>query len=76
MISDPSPPTPTKEELVRLPWASRHSKPTCLHYGIDKHGRSSRQSRWSSWAPGYYNIYLASDVLFFYPAITRKPLCI
>jgi hypothetical protein len=38
-ISDPSPPTPTKEDLVSLPRASRHSKPTCLHYGIDKRGR-------------------------------------
>jgi hypothetical protein len=38
-ISDPSPPTPTKEQLVNLPRASRHSKPTCLHYGIDKRGR-------------------------------------
>jgi hypothetical protein len=38
-ITDPSPPTPTKEELVNLPRASRHSKPTCLHYGIDKRGR-------------------------------------
>jgi hypothetical protein len=38
-ISDPSPPTPTKEQLVQLPRATRFNTPTCLHYGIDKRGR-------------------------------------
>jgi hypothetical protein len=38
-ISDPSPPTPTKEQLVQLPRATRLNTPTCLHYGIGKRGR-------------------------------------
>ena len=38
-ISEPSPPTPTKEELIKLPRATRHSKPCCLHYSIDKGAR-------------------------------------
>jgi hypothetical protein len=38
-IGNPSPPTPTKEELVSLPRPTRHSKPCCLHYGIDRPAR-------------------------------------
>jgi hypothetical protein len=38
-IGDPSPPTPTKEQLIQLPKATRHSRPSCLHYGIDRAAR-------------------------------------
>ena len=38
-IGDPSPPTPTKAELIKLPRPTRHSKPCCLHYGIDRPAR-------------------------------------
>jgi hypothetical protein len=34
--TEPSPPTPTKEQLIKLPRARRHSKPCCLHYGIGR----------------------------------------
>jgi hypothetical protein len=33
---EPSPPTPTKDQLVQLTRAFRQSKPSCLHYGIDR----------------------------------------
>jgi hypothetical protein len=38
-ISNPNPPTPTKEQLIQLPRLTRNSRPTCLHYGIDKRRR-------------------------------------
>jgi hypothetical protein len=39
-MSEPSPPTPTKESLIQLPRATRHTKPCCLHFGIDKGARA------------------------------------
>jgi hypothetical protein len=38
-VGIPCPPTPTKEQLIHLPRATRHSKPCCLHYGIDRPAR-------------------------------------
>jgi hypothetical protein len=38
-LSEPSPPTPTKKQLIKLPRATRHSKPCCLHYRIDRAAR-------------------------------------
>jgi hypothetical protein len=35
-IADPSPSTPTKEQLVKLDRAKRSAKPTCLHFGYGK----------------------------------------
>jgi hypothetical protein len=35
-ISEPGPPTPTNEELIKSPRATRHSKPCCLYYGINR----------------------------------------
>jgi hypothetical protein len=35
-VAVPSPPTPTKEQLVNIRRAMRNGKFTCLHFGIDK----------------------------------------
>jgi hypothetical protein len=35
-VTNPSPPMPTKEQLVNISRAMRNGKPTCLHFGIDK----------------------------------------
>jgi hypothetical protein len=39
-MSEPLPPTPTKESLIQLPRATRHTKPCCLHFGIDRGARA------------------------------------
>jgi hypothetical protein len=38
-VFESSPPTPTKEQLINLPRATRHSQPCCLHYGFDRGAR-------------------------------------
>jgi hypothetical protein len=35
-LAEPSPPTPTKEEIIKLERARRGANPTCLHYGVEK----------------------------------------
>jgi hypothetical protein len=32
----PAPPTPTKEEIIKLERARRGATPTCLHFGVEK----------------------------------------
>jgi hypothetical protein len=35
-LGDAPPPTPTKEEILKLERARRGGNPTCLHFGVDK----------------------------------------
>ena len=34
-LGNPAPPTPTRDEIIRLERATRATNPTCLHFGLD-----------------------------------------
>ena len=38
-LGNPSPPTPTKDEFIKLDRARRGANPTCLHFGVEKEVR-------------------------------------
>jgi hypothetical protein len=38
-LGNPAPPTPTKEEIIKLERAKRGGNPTCLHFGFKKEFR-------------------------------------
>jgi hypothetical protein len=38
-LGNPSPPTPTKDDNIKLDRARRGANPTCLHFGVEKEVR-------------------------------------